>query len=93
MRETEYNGGGFSCFTASDINCKRSIALLLFIGIHIGRGNLRIKERNIISSAKTKIGISLVPRPSAASFLVAYMTFEPPSEKLICQGIKGHVCD
>ena len=26
--------------------------------------------------------ISLVPRPSAASFLVAYMTFEPPSDKL-----------
>ena len=26
--------------------------------------------------------ISLVPRPSAALFLVAYVTFEPPSDKL-----------
>ena len=26
--------------------------------------------------------VSLVPRPSAASFLVAYMTFEPLSDKL-----------
>ena len=26
--------------------------------------------------------VSLVPRLSAASFLVAYVTFEPPSDKL-----------
>ena len=25
MRETKYNGGDFSCFTAGDVNCKCSI--------------------------------------------------------------------
>ena len=27
MRETEYNGGRFGCFTARDVTCKRSIKL------------------------------------------------------------------
>ena len=28
MRETEFNGGRFGCFTAGDVICKRSISLV-----------------------------------------------------------------
>ena len=34
--------------------------------------------------------ISLVPRPSASRARIAYVTFEPLSDR---QGFKGHVCD
>ena len=34
---------------------------------------------------------SLVPRPSAASFLLAYVTFEPPSDKL-AEGLVPLLC-
>ena len=31
MREMEYNGGRFGCFTASDVTCKRSIFSLTIV--------------------------------------------------------------
>ena len=40
--------------------------------------------------------LSLVPRPSASRARIAYVTFEPLSDKLaeaILQGFKGHICD
>ena len=43
---------------------------------------LLLIQNEVIESLKVWAGISLIPRPSAASFLVAYVTFEPPLDKL-----------